>query len=257
MKKSAVVVNTRPGEAGRRFSHLLKEQGRNVLDLPLLSLVPLTLGGGEERLVDELFLEKFDLVVFGSVNSVEFFVQAPLAQGRQLPKNLLIAAQGPATAESLAQRFPDSSFLTPQRDYSQEGLCLALQSRVKELRRVLLVSAAGGRTVLAEFLRAHDIEVFHLKLYQTVVTPLSGDTLLKIKSVPSDIMYFPVFSPSAAKALSGIFENVPELKVRSHFVAVGEVTYASLKKQGLQAAVAKEASVESVLQTIKDLEALL
>jgi uroporphyrinogen III methyltransferase/synthase len=155
---------TRAIEQSGNFVRALQDSGASVVMCPVISIEPLPVTMEPIRDVD-----RFDWVVFTSVNGVERFFSLLGEAGLKSPGRARLAAIGAETAARLAG-FGCQAELVPSR-FRAEELAEAFGGVGVRGSRVLLPRAAGARDVLPERLRAQGAEVKVLEIYRSVPPP--------------------------------------------------------------------------------------
>ena len=164
------IVVTRPRHQAPRLARLLAEQGAEVLECPTIEIVPLDATPLRHEIRN---LASYDLLVLTSTNGVDQFFAVLEEEGldARALAGLRIAAIGPQTARSLAQRQLRADVVPAE--FRAEGILEALGSTSLEGCRVLLPRAEGARAVLPETLRERGAEVTEVLTYRSVA-PADG-----------------------------------------------------------------------------------
>ena len=151
------VVVTRPRAQAAPFAALIAGAGGTPLLLPMLEIEPIELGPGER---ERLAPDAHDWTIYTSANAV-------LHSLRQLPRPVRsrVAAIGRATARALAEQ-GIAVDAVPADASESEGLLALAPFAVMSGRRVLIVTGAGGRTLLREELARRGAEVLTAVVYR-------------------------------------------------------------------------------------------
>ena len=184
------VVITRSRAQSSDLREQLNEFGADVIEFPTIRIEP-----PESWLpLDEaiLNLEKYDWIVFTSVNGVENFKSRLMEKGydlRQL-KGIKIAAIGPATAGCL-KRFGISADLQPEK-YVAEVLFEEFKKRTKiRGENFLLPRAEQARVLLKEKLVSSGAYVDEVVAYRTIPETGCNETIIEdIRSGNVNIITF-------------------------------------------------------------------
>lgn len=177
------ILVTRPHEQAGRLSDALRAQGAEIIEAPVIAIVPPT---SWEVLDRAIVSGAYAWVIFTSVNAVRFFMPRLPAAGRDVSwfDGTRVAAIGPETARALraAGITPD---LVPD-EFVAEALvaCLADDGPLDGMR-ILLPQADIARDALANSLSAGGAHVERVVAYQTVaaspppglVTELTNGTI--------------------------------------------------------------------------------
>jgi len=173
----AVVVVTRPGEAGQRLSCALRDRGQAALWWPAFELLaPDELGPLHAVLRD---LARFDLVVFVSAAAVRGL--AGLDGCGQWPPGTAIAAPGASTLQLARSLLPGAAAArsigpaAETRQSGSEALWEALREQATPPRLALIVRAETGREWLGDRLREAGCRVEYASVYRRVVHTPSAE----------------------------------------------------------------------------------
>lgn len=165
------VVLTRPAGDAARWLAGLEARGHQVLQLPLIDIVPVAVDGSARAAWARL--HGFQAVMFVSANAVRHFMAAgsPLSW----PPATQAWATGPGTAAALREAgVPDQHIVAPDDDapqFDSEALWQVAAASVRPGWRVLLVRGAGaegslGRDWLARELQQAGAQVEQLAVYE-------------------------------------------------------------------------------------------
>jgi uroporphyrinogen III methyltransferase/synthase len=190
----------------------------------------------------------YDLICVTSPNAAnELF--ARLAAGGRDARALAgarIASIGPGTSDALAAHGIVAD-VVPQR-FVAEGLVEALAHVT--VTRALVARARGGRKLLPEALRAAGADVDVLDLYETVVEPLSAQTLAQ--ALAADYVTF-----TSASTVRNFLEAAGEqagggvLSGETRTVSIGPVTSEALRERGVKVDVeASQHDIGGLLQAL-------
>jgi uroporphyrinogen-III synthase len=188
------VLVTRPAEQAAVLSDALRAAGFEVVEQPLLEIVPLAEA--------PIAVDGYDWVVVTSVNG------AREAMRRASGRPTRVAAIGPGTAEALVSG-GWSADLVPAV-HTQEGLVAELPTPPG---RVLFIGAEGARRHLVDELGADFVPV-----YRTVVVEVS-------ELPPADLVV--LASASAARAYAAAGGRGPA-------VSIGPQTTAAARGEGIE-----------------------
>lgn len=176
------VLNPRPARQAEALTQALKSAGANVLELPLLDIVPLALDStAKQYLMD---LDRYQTVVFVSANAARLGLEAVADYWPQWPQGLSIVAVGPATLSLLDEA--GLSAVAPDQEDSEGMLALPALSHVTG-HRVLLFRGDTGRELLPDTLRARGAQVDILPLY-TRKLPEATETIWENRPQEPDVV---------------------------------------------------------------------
>lgn len=239
---------TRPAAQAEEFLRGLRELGAEAVSHPTIRILGPSDPEPLSRAVHSL--ERFDWVVFTSVNGVARFWHALEAAGAAgpWPAHVRVAAIGPATAEALRARGVGAEVVPDE--YVAEAVAEALIG-VHELagRRVLLPRAAEARKVLPQRLRAAGAAVEEVVAYETGPDP-QGISALRAALDREELDMVTFTSASTVRQ----FVTQAGANLGSARVAViGPVTAGAARAVGLRVDVeAKDYTVEGLLTAIRE-----
>jgi uroporphyrinogen III methyltransferase / synthase len=215
------VVVTRAREQVSELRARLLELGAEVLELPVIRIVPI-----DFALPD---LSGFDWVVFTSANGVDAFFERGLTPAQLDARALAparLAAIGPGTEAALARRGLRAD-LVPAR-FVAESLLEAFPSGPG---RVLLARAERARDVLPEGLagKGYDVEV--LAVYRTGTEPADPAILERVRAGAVDAITF-TSSSTVDNFCDAIGPALPE--PQPPVVSIGPVTTRTARERGLR-----------------------
>jgi uroporphyrinogen III methyltransferase / synthase len=239
------IVVTRRREQAGVLTAALVELGAEVLEVPLLEVVP---PADEEPLRRALAeLESYGWLVVTSANAVEAFAGALGRAGRSLPPHLRLASVGPATSAAVRLQLGAEPSLEPASDFRAEGLLRAFEPVDFTGDRVLLPVSDRARSVLAEGLGARGARVDVVVAYQTVTPPGAREALGRALGVGADLVA--LASPSAVEGLvAALGEAAAEVAVG----VIGPVTEHAARAAGLSVrVVASPATARGLVDAIR------
>ncbi len=159
------VVVTRARQQASDLVARLAQLGAECLEVPTIEIVPPDDWGPLDRAVTQL--ERYDWIVFTSVNGVSFFFERLFAAGRDARAlgGLRTAVIGPATARRLRE-YGIGADVVPQ-NYRAEAVVEAFADRELAGRRILLPRARQARPILPRELARMGAEVHEIAAYDT------------------------------------------------------------------------------------------
>jgi uroporphyrinogen-III synthase len=150
---------TRPAHQAAAWATALEAAGARVLREPLLAIDPPA--DGECARAQLAAAESADIVIASSANAVRSaWTLAP----DFAPRGVLFAV-GAASAAAL-ERASGRPVEQPVELFSSEGLLTLARLRQPASQQIVLLTGEGGRTVLADTLRARGAKVGKLALYR-------------------------------------------------------------------------------------------
>ena len=240
--KGKTVVVTRPEDRSGTLTQRLRELGAEVVDYPCIRTVAREENPELEEAMENL--SRYRCLVFTSPAGPEIFFRRLRAAGRDARalSGLTLAAIGPKTAKAM-ERFGVTADLVPET-YDSDHLAKALEAVEGP---VLLCRASRGSTALPEMLERKGIPFADVPIYDTVYTapdPQKVDALLGEKLLVTF---------TSASTVRGFVESLPGRDLKNVIgCCIGKQTEAEAKKYGLTTVVSQEATMESLMETIKE-----
>lgn len=244
------VAVTRPGATAGRLGELLQQAGAVVTHWPCIRF---DRPADPDRLAAAVSeLETYDWVAVTSPRAARRWLEAVAAAsgagpGRRPPA----AAAGPATAAELREagwpvrRVADT--------YSAGGLVAAFASAGDSMgARILFPCSDRAGDELPEGLRRLGAEVVRVTAYRTVATPPDPSEILEAaRGGRVDVVTFT--SPSTVEGFLAAATDVQRREIRRRLAAaaIGPTTAAALEAVGWPAAVAEEATLESLVAAVQ------
>lgn len=203
------VVLTRPAERQGDLAQRLMQQGCEVLDLPALSIHPLS----ADWCADDVRPDAFDVLVFVSRAAWDCYIAAvhDADPGFAWPSSAVLAAVGQATARCIRQDLGDTvTVLSPASDSAQdsESLWTLLEPRLTVGARVLLVRGDQGRDWLADRLRAAGVQLRLLSVYRRERAHWPFEGVVRLKAWRDDGRGSGVLLVTSLQSLQAIEEQV-------------------------------------------------
>lgn len=227
------ILITRAQKQSSEFSSLLKRYGAEVIEIPMIEIVPPRSWRGVDRAIDRL--KRYDWIIFTSANGVDFFFKRLKDRGKTLKSlsSLKICAIGPATASRLAER-KVLVYLMPKK-YVAESILEAFKRESIEGKRILLARAQKARDTLPKGLEELGAKVDVVEVYRTI-KPKGGSGKLKriLKERKVDLITFTSSSTvnHFVELLKG--EDLKSLIQGVLIACIGPVTSGTAKQWGMK-----------------------
>ena len=243
------VLVTRSREQASVLAELLREQGAEPVEAPVLEIVPPESFDEMDRAIGQL--ENYDWVVFTSANGVKLFVDRLMSTGHDVRAfgSARLAAIGPATAQELRDRFLNVDFVPSE--YVAEDVAAGLVGLGVSGKRVLLPRADLARDVLKVEMEKSGAMVDAVVCYRTV--PAREDlSRLASELAQGRIDVVTLASSSTARNLvSGLGEGALQLLSRPIIACIGPITAATAGELGLRVdVVAPEHTMPGLVEAI-------
>ena len=243
------VLVTRPKELISSMAQKLREQGAEVLELPAIAVAPV-----EDRSRIKECLKKLDTyqwIAFTSPSGVRIFFELLMEEGKDIRSlgNLKIAAIGKGTQKALKERglYPD---LMPEV-FDGASLGRKMAQECENGASILIPRAAiGNKEIMEELSKRPDLHVDDLATYDT--TYESQELIDEAKEFEDGKIDYAVFT--SASTVKGFVKAVPGLdytKVKA--ACIGKQTQAEAARYGMTTYVAKEASIDSLVELVIEL----
>ena len=240
------VVLTRPRELISQMAQLLRNDGAEVIELPAIR----TVSAEPQTQLEEALSAPFDWLVFTSPSGVRIFFDRYLQDHdmRDL-SGVRIAAIGKGTSKALRERGLRADFLPSV--YDTETLGRELARQLKPGDRVLIPRARLGSPALTDALSAvPGVEIRDIPVYDTVYEK-SGVIDVK-KLFETERIDAAVFtSASTVRGFAAAAEGLDFTGVRA--VCIGKQTQVAADALGMQTYVACEATLEALLEKVREL----
>jgi len=161
------IVVTRAREQASNFRKRLALLGAECIEFPTIEIIPPERWGPVDQAIERI--EKYDWLIFTSVNGVKFFLERLGTFGKDVRDlhGLKIAAIGPKTAEIWQDMgiIPD---LVPD-EYRAEAIIECFRKRATiSGTKILLPRATEARRILPDELKKLGAQVDEIPIYQTV-----------------------------------------------------------------------------------------
>lgn len=244
------VLVTRAGDQAADLSRLLIEAGAHPVEIPTIQLEPPESWDPVDDAISGL--ERYDWVVFTSVNGVRSLFERMRSAGRDSSalRRTEVAAIGPATAEALIRRGIRPAFVPDE--YVAEAIVEGLLRRGIVGKQVLVARAAEAREVLVDALRERGAMVDEVHVYRTVVAESSRPLLRAALDTGLDVATFA--SPSSVKNLLALMGGGMETSLGNCVVAcIGPITARAASAAGFRVdVVAREYTIPGLVRALEE-----
>jgi uroporphyrinogen III methyltransferase / synthase len=248
-----VVVTRARAQAGE-LSAALERLGAEVHEFPTIEISP----PEDFRSLDAAIrdLDSFSLIVFTSVNGVEAFLKRLQHHGldlRAVPRDMKVAAIGPATAERIV--WAGLRVDVVPEEYRAEALIEALQTGSLVGERILIPRAKVAREILPEKLREAGAEVVVPPAYESVPL-LEGRQELSLRLQSGEIDCVTFTASSTVENFVGAFgaEEAARLLAQTRVACIGPITADTARKHGLRVdAEAGEYTISGLVEAVTGL----
>ena len=240
--KGREIVVTRPKERMGSLVGKLRALGASVTEYPCIATVERVENPALDAAMEAL--SKYRWLVFTSPAGPEIFMKRLLARGQdaRAVAGLKLAAIGPKTAQTLT-RFGLRADLVPAV-YDSDHLAQAMEDVTGP---VLLCRASRGSDALAKIFLAGGIPFDDVACYDTKYEmPDAGAVLPRLAA--GALVTF-----TSASTVEGFVKSLPGVDL-SHIlgICIGEKTADKARQYGIAVRVAREATIESLINTIQE-----
>jgi uroporphyrinogen-III synthase len=245
------IVVSRAKEQAGSLSHLLREHGAEVLEIPFIEIRPAQSYEALDKAIENLLA--YDWLILTSVNGVKALFSRLEKQGKSEADllHLKIVAIGPATRKAIEKHGLPVDIMPDE--YVAEAVVEELRGQVKG-ERALLVRAKVARDVIPNALRELGARVHVMEAYETVVPESSRTAILealKSDSKPYAITFTSSSTVRNFVALIGEENAKSALLDGVKLASIGPVTSATLRDTGLRVDLeAKEYTVSGLVEAI-------
>ncbi|AUI67433.1 uroporphyrinogen-III synthase [Beggiatoa leptomitoformis] len=219
------VLVTRPAHQAEPLCQRIEAMGGVAIRLPVLEIVPLI--DREALFACQAQLDHINMLIFISVNAVEYGLPNLLNNEKTFSKQLSVVAIGKKTAEALQAWGIDA--LCAPAPYNTEALLSLPMMQHLTGQRIVIVRGEGGREVLAEQLYARGAQVDYLNVYRRE-RPLTSS----LPTIRPDIMI--VTSSEGLHNLLSLLANQSWVK-QTPLIVMSERTRVEALSLGFQAPV--------------------
>lgn len=244
------ILVTRTREQASKLTELLEDLGAEVLEIPLIKIVPLI---NEEVLLSLKKIEDYDWIVFTSENGVKILMETLFRLGKDVRAlgRAKLAVIGKATEEAL-KRWGLQADLVPENTFTQEGLLEAFSKVKVEGKTFLIPRAKEAREVLPEKLRAMGGKVEVLPIYETIFPVDSEEKIREALISGVDVITF-----TSSSMVRNFFKTIERSYIKDLdkvvFASIGPITSQELTKHGITPTIeAKFSTIEGLVEAIKE-----
>lgn len=224
---------TRPKKQAVNLKNKILSLGGEVLELPSIRIQ--RLDGSIDGYIDRI--SSYDYIIFTSVNGVEIFFDELIKMEFDIRKiKAKVYAIGEKTKDELKKR---GIIAKCGVQFTQEGIFEEIKKEVKSRDKILIPRAKGARNFLVEALKNIGAEVDEIYLYESVLEK-------KRKDIECDIYIFT--STSTVKNFISLYGK--EVLKGKRIIAIGPITADELRKEGLNAEIPKEYTIDGILNIL-------
>ena len=240
------ILVTRARAQASEFADLLEANGAEVIQFPTIRIQPITIDSKDIPAPD-----KYDWVIFTSVNAVEIFYERLRENGKDVRVfgGTKICAVGPKTVEALNDIGIQPDFVPTH----SRGSAIAAEMENVSGKKILLPRAKIATADLPNGLRKKGAHVDDIPLYDTLKVASENQNEIETDLLNDSIDLVTFTSSSTVTNFLEMFPaHTPETLLTNVQVAViGPETQKTAIEQGIQVdVVAKKATIESLVEAI-------
>ena len=246
----STIVVTRPKDRIGTIADRLRDQGADVIEYPCIETAVIEDNPRLEKAIEDI--RSYSWMVFTSPAGVESFFEK-LSQMRldiRIFFGLKIAAVGRETKKRLEDRNLLVDYM-PQT-YDAPALSAGLAEIMEKEDKVLILRADKGSDVLPKTLEQHQIEYDDVHIYETSYVCNESEAVRE-KLDAGKISYITFTSASTVTGFTqSILRDFPEYdftKVKA--ICIGEQTAAEARKYDMRIHVAREATMDAMIEEIE------
>ena len=244
-------VLTRPKERMDELAKQLRTRGAEVIELPVIETRPLSVSGKIQAEFEKLSKKEYDCLVFTSPAGVHTFFQMLCDSGQdvRILGDMMLAVIGDGTKRALRE-YGLLADLMPEV-YDGASLGTLLGECLPDGSRVLIARSAIGNPKLVTCMEAQaaelgkTIQVTDLAVYETVT---KHNELIPAAQLFEKDLIDGVFFTSTSTVRAFLQTNPKIDPTRIHALCIGEMTAEAACEAGMRVEVAKEASVEGLIE---------
>lgn len=243
------IVNTRAKDQSQLLTQLLEAEGANVLPFPVFETQIIEL---DQSMLESLTYEKYNWLIFSSVNGVRYFVQNLIKKGKLgFISGKKVAALGEKTAQEISKYGFSVDFI-PEEFSSKQFVEEFTKKFSLQGNKILRIKGNFQNDPITENLR-RCASVDTLDVYRILKMEHSDDEIEKILSEKVDAIIF-----TASTTVNYFFDilgenNAKTLLEKTHVFAIGPMTRECLKARGVgEIFSAKVHTIEGIVDTMKE-----
>lgn len=238
------IIVTGPLHSNGQLEYKLRNLGADVHVLPMIEVVPLDVK--EELIAAINHMSDMAYLVFTSKNGVNLFFEqlAIMKKDARIMWNTKVVAIGPSTSEALKNNGIVADFMP--YNYNTQSLINEWIPQVQIDEKVLILRAEKATNEFTEHLQEKGLSYKEIKMYRTIFKPQPEVEKLTKEHI---LVCF-----TSASTVESFMQNKPDTSCVLG-VCIGQKTGEAARRYGLQYVVSKQASIESMVEKIKEIVA--
>ncbi len=241
------ILVTRAREQVSELSKLLKDYGADVVEFPMIKIVPPLNFKELDKAISHLNI--YDWIVFTSTNGVKYFFNRLKEKGKDIRelKGLKIAAIGTETKKMLENLVLNVDY-QPEKEFTQEGLIEGFKKWGMKGKRVFIPRSEQARKVLIEGLKNLGANVDEAIAYRTIKEETDVAHLKELLA-QNEIDIITFTSSSTVTNFCSIFDSRLLNKVK--IASIGPITTKKAQSFGLKVDItANEYTIKGLVESI-------
>lgn len=235
-------IMTRPRERSGELAERLRELGAEVVELPTIEIEGIH--PNPELRKEISCLSDYRILAFTSPAGVDAWMRELFDMGKDVRcmSGVSIAAIGNGTAQTL-RKYGLIADLIPTV-YNGKALGALIREKCADGDKVLLArSAIGNPELVTELKNGKEIEVTDIAVYITKNKCGTGSCCIDGVEDMDGVFFT---SSSTVRGFASMFSGIDFSKIRAF--CIGEMTAKSAEEYGMQVKIAKEATVEGLVE---------
>jgi uroporphyrinogen III methyltransferase/synthase len=159
------ILVTRSASQSSQFSHLLQQQGAQVIEMPALVITPPSSWEALDQAIAHL--DEFDWLILTSSNGVDYFFERLHEAGKNTQDlaNLKLAVVGKKTARSLSEQGLQPDFIPP--NFVADSLVTHFPEPLAGKKVLFPRVESGGRDVLIQEITSQGAQITEVAAYES------------------------------------------------------------------------------------------
>ena len=193
------VLVTRPENQAGHFIELINSNNGTAINLPTIDIAASPLTDEQEKKLRNL--SDINIVIFVSINAVNYALTALNSLKLTFPENLIVAAVGPSTASALQENDIQVD-IVPDSDFSSEGLLATPELEEIAGEKILIFKGQYGRELLSAELVDRYADVDSIECYQRVIPDVDTKPIIKLLKAGS----IDAVTATSGSSINNLFE---------------------------------------------------
>ena len=226
------IIVTRAKKQASYLVNLLEEQGAEVIEFPMIDIVPPQNWNDVDRAIEMLHI--YNWIIFTSVNGVEFFFKRLRETKKDIRelKGINIATIGEKTAKAV-ENYGLTVNMLPD-EYKAEGIIESFEKSDIKGKKILIPRAKDAREILPHELQKKGAEIHVVTVYETKKP--EPEKVKEIKEMLNrgaiDVVTFA--SSGTVRNFLSIIPKYKELLLKSTIACIGPITAKPLRDIGIE-----------------------